>query len=559
MSPHELEHLLHSLISTWENELLEFKEATDNFSIKDIGKYFSALANEANLRGQKKAWLVFGVCDKSKQVVGTNYRCDPERLQSTKKQISDVTQPSVTFRNIHVLDHSLGGRVIMFEIPAAPAGMPIASNGHYFGRANQSLGALSVDKLDEIRNQTRKIDWSAQLVLGATLEDLDPDAVTKARESFARKHANRFEGGEVMGWSDATFLDRARITQGGKITRTALLLLGKAESSYLLSHSAQITWKLKGQEHANEHFSLPFLLATSELYKRIRNIKLRILPDDELLPIEVDKYDQEVVLEALHNCIAHQDYTKNGRVLVTEFPDKLTFENAGGFYLDQPDDYVEEQRTPLFYRNTFLVQAMAELLMIDTMGYGIHKMHTKQAQRHLPLPDYDLSKGNAVKMTLYGGVVDPAYSKLLMQKTDLSLSDILALDRVQKKLPIPDDKIRQLRRAHLIEGRKPNLHVSAYVAAATSGKVDYMKTRSLDDAHYKRLVIDYLKKFGSASRQDISDLLFDKLSDVLSDDQKQRKIGNLLMNMRRSGYIFNAGSRKHPTWKTAEKGESNNK
>jgi ATP-dependent DNA helicase RecG len=114
--------------------------------------------------------------------------------------------------------------------------------------------------------------------------------------------------------------------QNGQITRTTLLLLGKAESAGLLSpHPAQLTWKLEGPERAYEHFGPPFLLNTSRLYQRIRNIQLRLLPEDELLPIEVSKYDQKIVLEALHNCIVHQDYIRNGRVVVTEQPDRLRF------------------------------------------------------------------------------------------------------------------------------------------------------------------------------------------------------------------------------------------
>lgn len=554
MNQSTLEGILQSLIATWENEVVEFKEANDNFPTSEIGKYFSALANEANLRERDTAWLVFGVNDKSRAIVGTDYRLQSDRLQSTKKQVSDGTEPSVTFRNIHALKLASGDRVVMFEIPAAPAGMPIAWNGYYHGRSNESLGALSVDKLDEIRNQTRTIDWSAQIVAEARLDHLDPEAIAQARESFTQKYANRLNRSEVVGWPDAVFLDRARITQDSKITRTALLLLGKAESAHLLSpYLAQMTWKLEGQERAYEHFPPPFLLATSKLYKRIRNIQLRILPDDQLLPIEVAKYDQQVVLEAMHNCIAHQDYARNGRIIVTEWPEKLTFENEGNFFEGQPDDYIEGQKTPRRYRNPFLVQAMAELNMIDTMGYGIHQMHIGQARRYFPLPDYNLSESNVVRMTIYGGVVDPAYSKLLIQKTDLPLSDILALDRVQKKLPIPDEKIQRLRRAKLIEGRKPNLHVSAYVAAATSKRADYIKTRFQDDAHYKKLITDYLEKFGKASRQDINELIFDKLSSVLSDDQKEIKIGNLLTSMRRAGTIYNAGVRGKPEWKLSER------
>ncbi len=552
MEQSELKKLLQKLISTGENEVVEFKQGPDTYSTNEIGKYFSALANEANLRDMEKAWLVFGVEDKIRTVVGTNYRLQTNRLQGLKQQIAASTEPSVTFRNIYELHHS-AGRVLLFEIPAAPRGIPIAWKGHYYGRAGESLTSLGIDKLDEIRAQTIAIDWSAQIVAQATIDDLDGTAIQKAQEAFALKYDNRISAREVNNWPVKTFLEKARLLQRGKITRTAILLLGKPESAYLLSpHPAQMIWKLEGQERAYEHFGPPFLLSTSQLYQKIRNIQLRLLPNDELFPVEVSKYDQKIILEALHNCIAHQNYTRHGRIIVTERPDKLIFENEGEFFEGQPDDYILDNKTPRRYRNPFLAQAMTELNMIDTMGYGIYSMHTRQAKRYLPMPDYDFSEAKAVRMTIYGRVVDPAYSRLLMQKTNLPLADVLSLDRVQKGLLLPDDKIKHLRRAGLIEGRKPNLHVSATVASATNKKADYIRTRAMDDNHYAKLIMDYLKKFGKASRKEIDNLLFNKLSDALDDSQKYRKISNLLTNMRRSGRIYNAGSRKVPEWMLAE-------
>jgi ATP-dependent DNA helicase RecG len=466
-------------------------------------------------------------------VVGSDYRPEPERLQGLKNQIAQSTEPSITFREIHVLRHT-SGRVVLFEIPPAPRGIPIAWKGHYFARAGESRTSLGLDKQDEIRQQTLLMDWSAQIVPGATLQDLDDAALEKARVSFAQKYANRFDADEVRKWPLPTFLDRARLTQSGKITRTALLLLGKPEAAWYLSpHPAQLTWKLEGAERAYEHFLPPFLLSSSLLYQRIRNIQLRLLPEYELLPVEVSKYDQKIVLEALHNCIAHQDYTRSARVVVTERPDRLIFENEGSFFEGQPSDYLEGNKIPRRYRNPFLAQAMAELNMIDTMGYGIHDMHARQVRRYFPMPDYDLDEPNAVKLTIYGSVVDPAYSRLLIQKTDLPLADVLALDRVQKKLPIPDEAVARLRRAGLIEGRKPHFHVSATVAKVTASKADYIRTRAQDDTFYAKLLMDYLEKFGEASRAEINQLLLDKLSDALETDQKVRKVNNLLTKWRR--------------------------
>lgn len=543
-----LQALLDELIARWESEVVEFKRAGDGFSTSDIGKYFSALANEANLRNQERAWLVFGVDNATRQVVGTDYRPQAERLQSLKMQISDGTEPSITLRDIHEL-RSPGGRVLLLEVPAAPIGIPIAWQGHYYARAGESLTPLGLDKLDALRRQAGASDWTAQAVAGAALADLDATALGKARESFARKYANRFAADEVAGWSDAAFLDRAKLTQGGQITRTALLLLGKAESAYRLSpHPAQLTWKLEGPERAYQHFGPPFLLTTTELYQKIRNVQLRILPDDQLVPVEVAKYDRKIVLEALHNCIAHQDYMRNGRVVVTELPDKLVFENEGAFFEGQPGDYVGGHKTPRRYRNPFLAQAMAELNMIDIMGYGIHEMHVGQARRYFPMPDYDLREPGAVKLTLHGAIVDAAYSRLLIQKTDLPLADVLALDRVQKKLPIDDEALRRLRAAKLVEGRKPHVHVSASVAMATGNRADYIRTRAQDDAFYTRLIVDLLRTFGEAPRAEIDKLLLPKLSDALDADQKRNKVSNLLSNLRRAGVIRNAGARKAPRW-----------
>jgi ATP-dependent DNA helicase RecG len=547
--------ILDKLIATWENEVVEFKQAGNDYDTDKIGEYFSALSNEANLRGIGQSWLVFGVNNKTRKVVGSDYRPEPDRLQSLKHQIAQNTEPSITFRNIHVLNHP-DGRVVLFEIPAAPRGIPIAWKGHYFARAGESLISLGLDKQDEIRRQTIEEDWTAQTVAKATLADLDEAALDKARESFARKYANRFGADEVKNWPLATFLERCRIVQNGQITRTTLLLLGKAESAGLLSpHPAQLTWKLEGPERAYEHFGPPFLLSTTRLYQRIRNIQLRLLPQDELLPIEVSKYDQKIVLEALHNCIVHQDYTRNGRVVVTEGPDRLRFESEGSFFEGQPDDYIPGTKTPRRYRNPFLAQAMAELNMIDTMGYGIHEMHERQAKRYLPLPDYDLTEAGAVKITIYGGVVDPAYTRLLMQKTDLPLTDILALDRVQKNLPIPEIAVAHLKRAKLIEGRRPHLYVSAIVAAAAGNKAAYIRTRSLDDAHYAKLLTEYLTKFDEASRADIEKLLLPMLSEALNDREKLAKINYLLTKWRKSRLIRNLGSDRFPRWTLAEKKE----
>jgi len=242
----QLQVCLDQLIADWENEVAEFKSVGDSYSTTDIGKYFSALSNEANLRGHERAWLVFGVDNKSRKIVGSSYREDRERLHSLKHQIAQNATPSITVREIHELQTQYG-RAVLFEIPPAPRGMPVAWNGHYYARAGESLVSLALDKQDEIRAQSGVADWSGQLVENATLDHLEPEALNIARVAFIQKHSNRFEENEVMEWSDKVFLDRTRLTIEGGVTRAAVLLLGRQESTHLLSpHPVQMTWKLEG-------------------------------------------------------------------------------------------------------------------------------------------------------------------------------------------------------------------------------------------------------------------------------------------------------------------------
>jgi ATP-dependent DNA helicase RecG len=549
MTVEKLEQILASLLAEWEGECVEFKDANDNFSTSDIGKYFSALSNEANLRSREAGWLVFGVDNKTRKVIGTEYRRNVERLNGLKKDIANGIDPSTTFREIHELG-TPDGRVVMFEIPPAPRGIPIAWNGYYHARSGESLASLSMAKFDEIRAQNGVEDWSAQLCLNATINDLDHDAISKAREVFAQKHDQSISRTTVDSWSQAEFLDRAKLTISGKITRASILLLGKRESTHHLSpFVAELSWKLEGKELAYEHFSPPFLLTSSLLYQRIRNLRVTLLPPGQMIPIEMAKYEQKIVLEALHNCIAHQDYRLCERILVIERTGELEFQNAGSFFDGEPDDYVVRNRTPRRYRNRFLAEAMVQLRMIDTMGFGIREvMFRGQAKRFFPLPDYDLTEANHVKVRLAGRFIDENYSRMLLSLPDIGWAEILALDQIQKGLTPNIDTLKILRKRKLVEGRKSAPHISAEVAQVTGQKADYIRSKGQDDAYYRKLVADYLAKFHEASREDFRKLILPKLPEVLTPRQKETKLQNLLTSLRKTNVISRSGGLTNAKW-----------
>jgi ATP-dependent DNA helicase RecG len=534
----------------YENELVEFKEANKQYDFNKLGKYFSALSNEANLKAQKSAWLVFGIRDKDKMYVNTQFRNNTPSLHSLKSEIANQTTNRITFVEIYEINNSQG-RVILFEIPAAPQGIPIAWKGHYYARDGETLQALNLEKLERIRSQANQKDWSAEVVKNATLDDLSKEAIFKARKLYKIKNAKLVD--EIDSWDDNTFLNKAKVTVKGKITRTAILLLGKPESEYFINPaSSKITWILKDKDNLEkdyEHFSCPLILNVEQVYGKIRNLKYRYISHQTIFPEEVDQYDSYIIREALNNCIAHQDYTLGGKIIVVENEEgKLIFSNAGKFIPENIEEVVINDAPEFIYRNKFLTEAMVNLNMIDTIGSGIKKMFLIQKKKFFPLPDYDISN-NKVKVTFTGKVIDIKYAQKLATMDDLSLMDIIALDKVAKKKRLNPSEIKLLKNKKLIEGRKPNFYISASIAELTGEKEEYVKLRGFQDNYYKKLILEYISKYQQASRQDINKLILDRLPEILSNEQKINKIKNIMYAMSsKDKSITNKGTRKNPLW-----------
>ena len=339
-----------------ETEWLEFKEAKGGaFTFDKIGKYFSALSNEANLKGKECGWLIFGVRDSDKVIVGSNYRTDRRSLDKLKGEISEHTTSRIGFIEIYELNLA-EGRVLMFQVPKAVRGIPTEWQGHAYGRDSDNTIALSTEKRERIRNQNIEVDWSAAICPNATIEDLDPEAIAKARANYKAKFDNK--AAEVDSWSDAVFLNKAKVTIRGRITRTSIILLGKEESEHFVSPAdVKIRWILKdsrGIEIDWKVESCPFLLAVDRVFGRIRNLRYRYIKEDTLFPDEVDRYEPYIIREALNNCIAHQDYALGGRINVIEGEDHLIFTNKGSFIPGSVEKVIREDSPEEVYRNKFL-------------------------------------------------------------------------------------------------------------------------------------------------------------------------------------------------------------
>ncbi len=535
-----------------ETEWLEFKR--NRYEPQQLGEYLSALANAACLSGETRGYLVFGIDNGTHDVGGTDF--DPYATKAKGNQdllpwLAAGLRPNSGFEP-RVVAHP-DGRVVLFEIGPAN-GEPVSFYGTPYIRIGTSKTELGKHPEKARALWTRGSDWSAEVCPTASLADLDPDAVAQARVQFVIKHPG--QAADVEMWDDTTFLNKARVLKQGAVTNAALLLLGRTESATLLSPAvAKISWILKDADNREldyEHFGPPFLLVGDRLLKRIRNLIVRALPSGTLFPQEITQYDPWVIREALHNAIAHQDYRRHGRIVVVEFPDRALLTNVGDFLPGDVETVIRQDAPQALYRNPFLADAMVELNLIDTQGGGIKRMFETQRRRSFPLPDYDLSAPGHVAVSLSGRILDERYTRVLMERTDLDLAQVMLLDRVQKGQRIGRDEHRRLKSMGLVEGRYPNLIVAGAVARAAGEAGRHIRERGFNKQYYLDLILALVRQHQPVERKDVDQLLLTKLPDRLSQEQKLRKVHNLLQELRRSGVIDNRGSRSRPQWVAIE-------
>ena len=532
-----------------ETEWVEFKMNKGKFTDEQIGEYISAMSNGATVANKPFGYLVWGIENDTHVIKGTDFtfvRTKHGGNQELELFLRINLFPKINFE-IFEFDCQ-NQHIVMLRIPAAK-GEPVNFQKKPYVRIGSNKTDLrNFPELMRIIYNSQE-DWSAKIIPNATLADLDTEAIAVARIKYKEINSNKPFYSQIDTWDDLQFLDKAKITINGQITRTAILLLGKEEAThYLLPSVAEITWKLDTEEKSYEHFATPFLLTTTKLMQRIRNIKYKFFPDYELLATTVDKYDTRSILEALHNAVAHQDYGLNCRILVTEQVDKLIFENAGNFYEGKPEDYSFGDKTPAKYRNTWLATAMLNLGMIDRLGYGIHSLCVSQMKRFFPMPDYDLSQSNKVILKIYGQSIDENYSKTLIQRGDLTLQEVILLDRVQKHLKITDCAALELKKKKLVEGRKPNYFIGAKISQTIEQKAEYSRNKAFEKQHYFEWILKSITEHGSMNRQDINKLLWNIMPAWMNDKQKNNRIKNLITELRTLNKIKNRGTKKEPIW-----------
>ena len=527
-------------------EWKEFKNLKNSFcgdEKDDVISYVSAIAN------MEGGHLVIGVHDKTLDIVGTDtYNYDRQKaiLRLTERCVNLSTEGLDI--DEFVTDDT-NRKVWVIHIPKHLPKRPVFAHNKAWQRIEDSLVEMTAERMSAILDEPifSETDWSAQIVADAMIEDLDEVAIAKARMMFKKVHS-RIPEAEVNAWTVETFLSKCGIMKNGGITRAAIILLGKYESAFKLRPAVvQVTWTRRDEKQDvvdYEHFTVPFILTVDEILSKIENLTMREMPGGTLFPDTMKQYDDYTIREALHNCIAHQDYTMQQRINFVENPTYLYYSNAGSFIPGTLENALTNEEPQAYFRNECLCRAMVDFNMIDTVSRGIKKMFNEQWRRHFPMPDYEIdAKNRKVSVRIYGNEINEQYTNLLKTDNSLTLWDCISLDAIQKGRTIHEDIAHDLLNRGLIEGEAPNYTISLGIAKATRQLQGYTKQKGLDKEKIKQMILQYLKNAGTdgAKRDSIYEYVKDVMPQVKTHEQQLRLLGDILSALSTDKLIYPKG------------------
>ena len=527
-------------------EWKEFKNLKNSFcgnEKDDVISYVSAIAN------MEGGHLVIGVHDKTLEIVGTDtYNYDRQKaiLRLTERCVNLSTEGLDI--DEFVTDDT-NRKIWVIHIPKHLPKRPVFAHNKAWQRIEDSLVEMTTERMSAILDEPifSETDWSAQIVSDATIDDLDEVAIAKARMMFKKVHS-RIPEAEVNAWTVETFLSKCGIMKNGGITRAAIILLGKYESAFKLRPAVvQVTWARRDEKQDvvdYEHFTVPFILTVDEILSKIENLTMREMPGGTLFPDTMKQYDDYTIREALHNCIAHQDYTMQQRINFVENPTYLYYSNAGSFIPGTLENALTNEEPQAYFRNECLCRAMVDFNMIDTVSRGIKKMFNEQWRRHFPMPDYEIdAKNRKVSVRIYGNEINKQYTNLLKTNDSLTLWDCISLDAVQKGRTIHEDVAQNLLNRGLIEGEAPNYTISLGIAKATNQLQGYTKQKGLDKEKIKQMILQYLKNAGTdgAKRDSIYEYIKDVMPQVKTHEQQLRLLGDILSALSVDKLIYAKG------------------
>lgn len=521
-----------------EDEHLEFKEAKSNFHFEKLVKYCAAMANEGG------GTMILGVKDKPpRRVVGSHAF---DQIERTKAGLIERLRLRVEAEEVQHPD----GRVLVFQIPARPIGMPIAIEGAYWMRGGEDLVPMTPDQLKRIFDESGP-DFTAEVCPRANLEDLDPVAIEQLRQRWQRKSGNQ----ALTSMPVRQLLADAELLDGDAVTYAALILLGthKAMGRYL-AH-AEVIFEYRSSEAAGpanqrNEYRQGFLAYYDKLWETI-NLRNDLQHfQDGLFMLDVPTFSEAATREAILNAVGHRDYRNHGSVFIRQYPRRLEIVSPGGFPPGISVENIIDRQSP---RNRRLVDSFARCGLVERAGQGFNRIYDEMIRQSKPLPDFRHTDAFQVSLTLHGELQDPQFLRFLEKvgperSSSFTTHQLLVLDLVRREHLIPDEMrptLLALAEEGVVEaigrGRGAKYLLTRRYYAATGCRGVYTRKRGLDRETNKALLMKHLTD-NARDGSPMADL--QQVLPALS----RRQVQGLLADLREDGLASSVGTTRSARW-----------
>ncbi len=474
--------------------------------------YVTALCNE------KGGSLVIGMEDKyPHKVVGTR-----QNENSTGELEANIYRDTGIRPKIYELyedEAEKKGRVLVIDVPSRPAGTVFKFEDVPLMRVGEELKPMS-DEVYLSIIQENEPDFSQQICRDATLDELDPDALSVLKEKYAKKQNNPI----FLTLSNRQILSDLQLITDEGVTNAAVILLGKEDFIKRVYPQASVMLEYRHSESQitfdnRISYSQPFFIMIDRLWHDIdlRNGKFQIKEGPYIF--DVPYFNEEVIRESINNAITHRDYTRHSETVIKQYPQKLIVTNAGGFpHGVTIDNILTVPSTP---RNRLLADVLSKTGIVERSGQGIDKIFYRTLSEGKEAPDYSGSDAFNVELILSAIIQDKAFALFiesvqqnLAEDNKLSVFEIVVLDKIrrnEKTTALDKAVIKQLMDRNLIEKRGKTNGIHYILCRSyyefTGNTAEYSKKSDWNTSQVTSIIIPFLTKYNKAKMGDFVKLL----------------------------------------------------
>lgn len=349
---------------------------SQNIEYKTIWKdeYLKWICGFANAQGG----TIFIGKDDDGHIVGVN---------NAKKLLEELPNKITTVLGI-VADVNLHETAMgdYIEIAVEPQLNPVSCKGEYYYRSGSTKQELKGAALDQFPLGKQGKHWDGVPVPNVTIEDLK----TETFDFFRKKgiKSNRLND-DVLTDSNELLLANLKLTDGKYLKRAALLLFHPDPEKFVTNAYIKIGYfesdsdlRYQDEIHGNlfEQVEKTMDLLFTKYIKAM-------ISYDGIYRVETFEYPKEAIREALHNAVAHKDYTGATPIQISVYKDKIMIWNYGRLPENWTIDTLQKKHSSVPH-NPDISNAFFRIGYIEAWGRGIRKMNEQCAAAGLPQPLY---------------------------------------------------------------------------------------------------------------------------------------------------------------------------